>query len=140
MPTREIRLRYTALDDDDEHEVAILTILCEMLVQMNVLEIRGDPGFFAADLDGVRYIPPPSCRSTKGVRGCQPVKGIVRLLASRQGTCIDIASALCALLREKYGDPGASVEVTTNDRGIFHTTVHTSTGRVFDPEAGAWLS
>jgi hypothetical protein len=140
MPTREIRIRYTALDDNVEHEVAILRILCEMLVRMNVLEIRGDPAFFENDLDGVRYIPPPSCRSVKGVRGCQPVKGIARLITSRQGTCIDIASAFCSLLREKYGDGEAAVDVTTNNEGTFHTTVHTSTGRVFDPEAGGWIS
>lgn len=136
MPTREIRFRYAAVDGNARHEIAILQIVCDALVKMNELMIRGDPSFFERDLYGVRYIPPPSCRSSHGVQGCQPVKGIVPLLESRQGTCIDLACAFCALRRVKYQDASAEVLVTS-DRGLpglYHTTVVYAGNQIYDPQ------
>jgi hypothetical protein len=136
MPTREIRFRYTSIDGDVAHEVQIIRILCEAIVQMNEVMILANPDFFAEGLSRVRYIPPPSCRSDRGVHGCQPVKGIVALLESRQGTCIDLACAFCALRRTLDHDLSAEVLVTNENRtpGLYHTTVRYGQGQIFDPQ------
>lgn len=136
MPTREIHFQFTSVDGDAEHEADIMEGICEGFVQANEIMILADPNFFPNDLADLRYHPPKSCPSKKGVYGCQLVKGSVALLRRGAGTCIDLACLFCALLRVKHGDAEAKVVIVpqTDQQGPYHAVVESGSGETYDPE------
>jgi len=137
MPLRELKFQFGSIDGDAEHEATCIEALCEGFVRCNEVQIRVHPEFFPDEPDAFRYIPPPSCKSSRGIHGCQPVKGAVPLMKSGLGSCIDLACMWCAILRTKYGDQGAVVAVdpqTPGRQGLYHAVTIDGAGQIYDPE------
>jgi hypothetical protein len=137
VPLREFKFQFGSVDGDAEHEADCIEALCEGFVRCNEVQILADPDYFPDDPSAFRYIPPPSCRSSKGIQGCQPVKGALALMKSGLGSCIDLACMYCALLRTKHGDRSAFVKVDPqipNRQGLYHAVAVGGAGNIYDPE------
>ena len=104
---REFRYTYAYEGNDDQADT--IEGFCEGLVRGNVSQIATDPDRYPCCLgcSDLKYVDPPICRDN---RFCQPIKGAGPLIDSGEGTCIDLACLLAAMLRHK-GDRKARVEI-----------------------------
>lgn len=135
-----------------EHEADLLEGLCEGFVRANQIQIRARPSDYPCCLTcgGYEYVDPENCRVYDWKRGraaardsnCQNVLGAWPLDVRKKGTCIDLACMLCAIFREKDGDPRARViiehQYSPNGQrldGKYHAKIMRGDGTQVDPSA-----
>lgn len=132
-----------------EHEAHLLEALCEGYVRANQIQVRAQDGAYPCCLGcgNYRYVPPSNCktydyRKRRSVDPqCQQVLGAAPLHRKKEGTCIDLACYLCALIREKDGDRQARVgidyqfdEAGRMIPGKYHAIVVKGDGQILDPQ------
>lgn len=146
---RRMSVSYAVISP--EHEADCLEALCEGYVRLNQIVIRSQPNAYPCCLTcgEYSYVPPVNCYTYKlGLRrqrgtdpACQHVRGCFELQKSGKGTCIDLACALAAFLREKENDRGARVviehqfdEKGDHKPGLYHAIVMKGDGSIVDPQ------
>lgn len=142
------RMHYEYGTIGPKHEADLLEGLCEGFVRANQVQIRADPAFYPCCLGcgSYVYVPPQSCRVYDWRRGqtvdpnCQAVRGAYPLHTIKQGTCIDLACMLAAVMREKGGDRKAHVIIDyqldadgNRIEGQYHAMVRKGSGEIVDP-------
>lgn len=129
-------------------EADVLEALCEGYTRANQMMVRAEPDAYPCcfGCGNYRYIPPKNCRTVdrrtnKAIDpSCQHVHGAAQLHTHGEGTCIDLACMLAALLREKGGDPRARViiDFQLDDEGLsipgrYHAMVMRGDQTIVDP-------
>ncbi len=138
-PPREFRFRYGG-GLPLEVEAEIIANWGEAVTASNEAIIELDPDAYPCCLNcgKLRYIDPPTCRTSRGtpVHGCQPVRTIDEVIRLGYGTCFDLAPMLASIKRQKGGDRAAriNVELTGDPKIPFHMNVIDGTGAVHDAQ------
>lgn len=107
------------------HSAKAVQTMLEGLTRVNVDELRANPNLPDLYKCGVRYQREPD--------GVNRWLTYVEVLARKVADCEDLACARAALLRVRYGEPGAHVSVKFVHQGLWHVRVVRQNGQIEDP-------